>query len=48
MRPLIIVKFIGAWLCIVLAALAIGHIIVAPAMLFAILAIAFAQAPATW
>ena len=48
MNPISIIKFIGSWLCIVLACLAIGHIIVAPAELFAILAIAFAQAPATW
>lgn len=43
-----IVKFVGAFLCIALAVLALSHVIVAPAEVFAMLAIAFGVAPETW
>lgn len=50
MNAIPIVKFIGAWLCIVAACvlLVLGHPPVAMPGVLAILAIAFAQAPTTW
>lgn len=43
-------KFIGCWFCIVavIVLLVLGHPPVAVAGVLALLAIAFAQAPATW
>jgi hypothetical protein len=43
-----IIKFVGAWASILLAALALAHVIVAPAEVFAVLAIALGVAPTTW
>jgi hypothetical protein len=50
MAPLNIVKFIGCWFCIVAAVvlLVLGHQPFGIAGVLALLAIAFAQAPATW
>lgn len=44
------IKFIGCWVCIIAVAvlLVLGHPPVAVAGVLAILAIAFAKAPATW
>ncbi len=48
MNAVALIKFIGTWICIILTCLCLGHIIVGPAEVFAILSIAFAQAPSTW
>lgn len=48
MSAITIVKFVGAWASIMLAVLALAHVIVAPAEVFAMLAIAFSLAPVTW
>jgi hypothetical protein len=50
MNPLTIVKFIGAWFCIVAAVafLLIGHQLFGLPGALALLAIAFAQAPSSW
>ena len=48
MSAITIVKFVGAWASILLAVLALAHVIVAPAEVFAVLAIAFGVAPAAW
>lgn len=50
MQPLVIVKFIGAWFCIVGAVvlLVLGHQLFGLPGVLALLAIAFAQAPTTW
>lgn len=48
MNAIKIVKFVGAWASILLAALALAHVIVAPAEVFAVLAIAFGVSPTTW
>lgn len=44
------IKFIGAWVCIILAVgfMVIGHSLPVLPQVLAILAIAFATAPATW
>jgi len=45
-----LVKFIGAWFCIIAAVvlLVLGHQVFGLPGVLALLAIAFAQAPATW
>lgn len=50
MAPLVIVKFIGCWFCIIaaVALLILGHAVFGlPGVLF-LGAIAFAQAPSSW
>lgn len=50
MNPITIFKFIGCWFCIVGAVvlLVLGHALFGLPGVLALLAIAFAQAPATW
>lgn len=50
MRPITIVKFIGAWFCIIaaVALLVLGHQPFGITGVLGILAIAFAQAPSNW
>ena len=50
MRVVTIVKFFGAWICIIAAAvlLILGHQVYGLPGALALLAIAFAQAPVTW
>jgi hypothetical protein len=45
-----IAKFIGCWVCIVaaVALLVLGHVVFGLPGVLALLAIAFATAPATW
>lgn len=50
MNPVSIIKFFGAWFCIIAAVvlLVLGHQPFGIAGVLALLAIAFAQAPTTW
>lgn len=50
MNAISIIKFFGAWFCIVAAVvlLVLGHPLFALPGALALLAIAFAQAPTTW
>ncbi len=50
MNPLMIIKFIGCWFCIVacIVLLVLGHMVPITVAILALLAIAFAQAPASW
>lgn len=50
MRPITIVKFIGSWFCIIAAVtlILIGHSLPIMSEVLAMLAIAFALAPASW
>lgn len=50
MNPITIIKFIGAWFCIIAAVvlLVLGHVLFGLPGVLALLAIAFAQAPTTW
>lgn len=50
MNPMGIIKFIGAWVCIIAAItlIVIGHYLPVMAEVLAVLAIAFALAPASW
>ena len=49
-RAVTIVKFFGAWICIIATAvlLILGHQVFGLPGVLALLAIAFAQAPTTW
>ncbi len=50
MNALVIVKFIGCWFCLIaaVALLVLGHAVFGLPGVLALLAIAFAQAPASW
>ena len=50
MNPVTIIKFIGAWFCIVaaIAFLVVGHEVFGIPGVLALLAIAFSVAPAHW
>lgn len=49
-NALTIVKFIGSWFCLIGAVvlLVLGHVVFGLPGVLALLAIAFAQAPASW
>jgi hypothetical protein len=49
-NPLAIIKFIGCWFCILAAVvlLVLGHVVFGLPGVLCLLAIAFAQAPASW
>lgn len=50
MNAISVIKFFGAWFCIIAAVvlLVLGHAIFGLPGVLALLAIAFAQAPTTW
>ena len=50
MQPIVLVKFIGAWFCIIaaVALLILGHAVFGLPGVLALVAIAFAQAPSSW
>jgi hypothetical protein len=50
MNPIPLIKFVGAWFCIIAAVvlLVLGHTLFGLPGVLAILAIAFAQAPTSW
>jgi hypothetical protein len=50
MRPIAIVKFIGAWFFLIAAVVIIvlGHAVPVEPMVLAVVSVAFAMAPASW